>query len=565
MLERDSSIVSNKRAFVSTRRQYGRKGRLKLNFKGKTASKRIISFILGLVIVFAGLAGTADPAEHVVYAASDEKPFVVVLDPGHGGNDPGTQRKSGGTTYNESDYNLKIAKECRKELSKYGNVIVYITRVQNNWISTYARAQYAKDVSADLFVSFHIDSSSSSKVSGASTIIPGGHYHKEFKTKMASLSAKILANFESDLSLKDRGTATRFLEDTPRLNYPDGTAADYFEVIRQNMFFDIPAIIIEHAFITNDKDFKLLNDSKSIEKLGKATARAIADEYGLKKSDSPLKQPDLKGMSSGVSMGEIKTAYTVGDVIDLSASGGSGEGEFRFYTSNSLVIRVEGDKGYCVGAGESKMAVTKYSDGTYTPRTSTTHTVTVSAKKTSLTLECVNSEYVDDKAQQVTLNIGIADNSLNLIPTGTVSVTYIASDGTEKVQKAVFNTKTISLTLKDVRNENGTINASYEAGEWDSAAIADIASLNTVPVSAPTEVPASFVPTQTPHPTDSSSSENPENTSAPATENDVPSVQPSGEPFSIEDLISNKKFLSSLVVVGAIVLILILIVIAKRK
>ena len=108
--------------------------------------KGIFSFILCMLLVCSLI-----PAREQTYAEASN-PFVVMLDPGHGGSDGGAVR---GDNY-ERIFNEKLADACRAELVQYDNVLVYVTREYDTDITTYARSMYAKRVQADLFVSFHI-------------------------------------------------------------------------------------------------------------------------------------------------------------------------------------------------------------------------------------------------------------------------------------------------------------------------------------------------------------------------------------------------------------------------
>ena len=72
-------------------------------------------------------------------------------------------------------------------------------------------------------------------------------------------------------------------------SYPDGSAADYYGVIRGAKRAGFPGIIVEHAFISNASDAKTyLNSSTKLKRLGVADAKGIAACYGLKKSDDTV-------------------------------------------------------------------------------------------------------------------------------------------------------------------------------------------------------------------------------------------------------------------------------------
>ena len=103
-----------------------------------------------------------------LYSASSSN-VVVVLDPGHGGSDPGTTYTVNGTYLCERDINLKIAQYCKAELEKYLGVTVYMTRSDNTSPNTdrEQRARFAKEHGAHVLVSIHINSSSNREAHGA--------------------------------------------------------------------------------------------------------------------------------------------------------------------------------------------------------------------------------------------------------------------------------------------------------------------------------------------------------------------------------------------------------------
>ena len=101
----------------------------------------IMIFMIGLLTIM--LCATT------VNAADDEGNFVIVLDPGHGGNDPGTSSSSG---IIEAQVNYKLAIYAKEELEKYEGVKVYLTRY-NTCPSIRERAEFARDYNCLLYTS----------------------------------------------------------------------------------------------------------------------------------------------------------------------------------------------------------------------------------------------------------------------------------------------------------------------------------------------------------------------------------------------------------------------------
>ena len=92
--------------------------------------------------------------------------IVVVLDPGHGGYDPGASRN--GVT--EESWSLSVAREIKAILEENGNFIVYMTRNSDTFLSIAERGIIANKYNADLLFSIHFDSNGSTGVRGATFI-----------------------------------------------------------------------------------------------------------------------------------------------------------------------------------------------------------------------------------------------------------------------------------------------------------------------------------------------------------------------------------------------------------
>lgn len=528
-------------------------------FRGKRFHTALFSLVLCLLITVSTLPV---PDSQTVQATQD--PLVVMLDPGHGGNDPGVVRTVSGVQYSERIYNEKLVDACRGELATYDNVLVYVTRVANNHISTYARSTYAKNVGADVFVSFHINSYSSESVGGAEVYTPSGNYRPEVATEAKALANKILANFSSlELSgygltgnrLKNRGVKTRLVQNDLRLFYPDGSAGDYYEVIRMGVHYEIPSIIIEHAYITNNADLAMLKDDAALEKLGKATAQAIASQYGLTKTGNSLTQPVLKGQTSAVSLGTVPSGLKVGSApFTLKASGGSGNGKYVFTSNNPKIIRIEGDQAYIVGAGTVNLTVTRYEDEEYTPRSAGNTSVTVSGISTQLSLSVVDNYRTEDGKQNVVLQCQPAAGGGNgAVPSGIV--TFYRND--TKIGTAQFGEDGICTFVAGNLDPGAyTFYASYESGNYDGFTMTDSRSV-AFAVTA-TQATPTPVATPTPEPT------------ATATSTIVPtqSIEMTGPGDAREgflDILSNKTVLFVFAVAVALILVAIVVLLISRS
>lgn len=220
-----------------------------------------------------------------VFAAhfSGDDKITVVLDPGHGGSDPGSM----GTQY-ESYYNLKVASYCAEALKKNGNFDVRMTRsTQTEPLLTLAqRGVYADSVNADLIVSIHFNSSTSSAPNGVevyTSVLP--------RFDMKGLGNSIASKLSSATGLRskgcfrqyDHGSTLYYWSDKYQWDIPGdssvGGLSDYFGIITWAAKFGFPGIIIEHAYLSNPNDLAVADKEENLRKMGEADAEAIINYY----------------------------------------------------------------------------------------------------------------------------------------------------------------------------------------------------------------------------------------------------------------------------------------------
>lgn len=212
--------------------------------------------------------------------------MVIVLDPGHGGSDPGTSNQSEGLI--ESQLNLKVANYCKAELEKYTGIKVYMTRTSDTYVSLEDRVKIAKNYGAHLFVSIHMNSATSKNAEGAEVYYPNANYNKEV-SKEGKEAAQFILDELANLGLTKRRIQDTYYPDKATDDkdykesiYEDGSKADYYSVIRNSKKNGFPGIIVEHAFVTNEDDAAKLKQESFLKKLGEADAQGIIKCYHLK-------------------------------------------------------------------------------------------------------------------------------------------------------------------------------------------------------------------------------------------------------------------------------------------
>lgn len=296
----------------------------------KKLVKRCLAALLTLAVFI-----TQIPAMESVYGAQSsqsQEPLVVVLDPGH----DSTHAGAGYSGYKEESLCLTIAQYCKDYLEQYDNVVVYMTRdtekcaYSSDHVSTVGcndrRVEYAKSVGADVFISFHLNAATSTSAKGAAVYYPNENYRPEFNTKGKALATNILKKLNGlGISTWSKGILIRNSENGT--TYPDGTLADYLGVIRKAKLAEIPAVLIEHAFLSNSSDrSNFLNTDAKLKKIGYADAKAIAETYGL-----TLKTGGLAKASDG------NWYYYVDGKVNTSFTGTVQQNDYWYYVKNGKV------------------------------------------------------------------------------------------------------------------------------------------------------------------------------------------------------------------------------------
>ncbi|RCX16630.1 N-acetylmuramoyl-L-alanine amidase [Anaerobacterium chartisolvens] len=172
-------------------------------------------------------------------ADRSEGNFLVVIDPGHGGNDYGT----GAEGIDEKDVVLEISLKLGKLLEDSGVKVLY-TRSTDEYITLGKRAQIANNAGADLFISVHINALEDDTLcSGSETLFCGKDSNSEGKMDSERFAQMVQSEIVEALGTKDNGIIER-----PRL-----------AVLRQT---NMPAVIAELGYITNASDREKLKSDK---------------------------------------------------------------------------------------------------------------------------------------------------------------------------------------------------------------------------------------------------------------------------------------------------------------
>jgi N-acetylmuramoyl-L-alanine amidase len=192
---------------------------------------------------------------------------TVVIDPGHGGSDPGAVGQNG---LKEKDVTLDIAKRVQRLLEAKGAMVI-MARPGDTEVDLYERTNRANRAGADIFVSIHINAHNDRVYGGTSTYL----YQNDMKDQPASRvqNSRRLANYVQNELLKSLG-----LRDV-------GVKEAHFAVLRTS---SMPSILAEIAFISNTREESLMRTDDFKNK----AAEAIAKGIGLYFSDSRVAGQD---------------------------------------------------------------------------------------------------------------------------------------------------------------------------------------------------------------------------------------------------------------------------------
>jgi N-acetylmuramoyl-L-alanine amidase len=181
---------------------------------------------------------------------------ILVLDPGHGGSDPGAV----GNGLLEKVLTLDIANRTRRYLETYFNgITIYMTRETDKTLSLDQRSDFVNSKKADLFASIHINAGGGT---GYEDYIWNGNVGAETTSAQATIHNAILKEI-SGFGIRDRGKK--------RAN---------FHMLRET---HPPALLSENMFIDTPADSNLLKRSDFLEAIAKGHALGLAEVLKLSK------------------------------------------------------------------------------------------------------------------------------------------------------------------------------------------------------------------------------------------------------------------------------------------
>ena len=305
--------------------------------------KNKIMHISLLVILFIGLSSFSISKEK----NEDIDKFVVVLDAGHGGHDPGNR----GNGYKEKDISLKVVLAIGAALEKDDRFKVVYTRKTDKFIELHERGRIANKAEADLFVSVHCNSHHS-QAYGTETFVLGLHANDENFNVAKNENSVILleddyqANYDGfdpnspesiigllliqEEYLDQSLTLASFVQN--RFNKTlkrksRGVKQAGFVVLHQTY---MPSVLIELGFLTNIKEGKYLNSKRGQDEMA---ASIISSIINYKESlDVTYAVPEVETVATD-SMHEMTEGQKYDDIV-FKVQIGAGSNDIELESKN---------------------------------------------------------------------------------------------------------------------------------------------------------------------------------------------------------------------------------------
>lgn len=214
-------------------------------FRRKILKKKYRKFftgLVGLILIILIIRRLSKPGK------------LIVIDPGHGGEDPGSLGV--GSSY-EKDINLQLAKALNRKLKLRGYKVI-LTRDRDEYVDNNLRAEMANSKDADLFISIHCNAmENNTSIEGLQVLYYPNNSNNPRNEEIAGI---FMENLLETTGSNNKGTIPR--EDLIVLNQTK-----------------MPAVLIETGFLTNELEAELLSNKKYQARLTRALLIAVDEVF----------------------------------------------------------------------------------------------------------------------------------------------------------------------------------------------------------------------------------------------------------------------------------------------
>jgi N-acetylmuramoyl-L-alanine amidase len=216
----------------------------------------------------------------------------IVIDPGHGGKDPGT-RGPGGTR--EKDVVLGISKKLKKQLQDKMDAEVLMTRETDKFVTLWERTRLANRTQAKLFISIHANANPNSRIRGIETYFLG--LHKTEASLRTAQRENAVIKYENDSSSYADLTEENIILATIAQNSYNLESQDFAAIVQKAMSrrtglrdrgvkqagfqvlwgASMPNVLIEPGYLSNRTEEKLLRSDSFQQKIALAIYESVVD------------------------------------------------------------------------------------------------------------------------------------------------------------------------------------------------------------------------------------------------------------------------------------------------
>ncbi|MDB5492141.1 MAG: N-acetylmuramoyl-L-alanine amidase [Micavibrio sp.] len=277
----------------------GQRHKIVIDFKPSTQSE----FMKGKAKVYGNMSARTETAKPAFKAPADQPPPsstqyfpqakrpLIVVDAGHGGDDPGALGSQG---LREKNITLAMAKDLKAKLEGTGRYRVQLTRSTDVFIRLSERVAIARRANADMFISLHADSISRPSVHGASIYTLSERASDAETEKLAARENRAdaiaglnldtqdedVANILVDLAMRDTMNQSKFFANNV-VGIFRSNGIDTLDIAHRFAGFavlkapDIPSVLIETGYMSNDREAQALSTPEYRDRLATAITRSI--------------------------------------------------------------------------------------------------------------------------------------------------------------------------------------------------------------------------------------------------------------------------------------------------
>lgn len=351
-------------------------------------------YLFHIWFIFAVLLFTTATPQYAVAQKGHKKPFTVVIDPGHGGVDPGALGKKA----KEKVVNMNVSRALAEMIKEeFPEIKVIFTRTTDVKIPLVRRAAIANNAKADLFISIHSNASKSRKARGCETFTLGAGSSAEAKAAAMYENEVILLedNFEETYKGFDPRSSESYIIFELIRNHDMEKSIALAEAVQKGMVNStklhnrgvssagflvlhktvMPSILVEVGFISNPTEEKYIASKKGQRELAKGIFNGFASYYrnykksiSIQASTAPVtKQPSKPATTTKVGSATTKQSVTAATKkgtpifkVQILTSGNKlREGDKRFKGVKTSYYKENGMYKYTYGESSNYDAIAK--------------------------------------------------------------------------------------------------------------------------------------------------------------------------------------------------------------